>query len=274
MPKTDMAFGFLDLPPEIRNMVYRYTLVDHSATIPITTYLTPEKHMRVQKDQYEVKPFSDTRLGVRLLGVCRQVYEEAMPTLYGANHFLCINMGALDAFLGAIGEAIKHIELISLAVFFDKSSRLKCGFDKLARATNLKALILEERFLQAMYHHEPVLAVAAWTFYGVAQAWLSATAKKLGGVEHATDLLFFPERFKGRYEGKDGQRFRQPYTHTKDLVDESLGIYRVPKRRGFDKVWKPEHEALFRTEVRKMFPSEVEDKDEDRDNWKGGRFPF
>jgi hypothetical protein len=165
--------------------------------------------------------------------------------VYSANHFLFIDRRTLEVFLEAIGEGVKHIELISLTTWTGNVN-MRLGFDKLAQASNLKALILEERFLEGMNFYRPTFrkapGVVAGPFNHIAHAWLSMMATNLGGVEHAMDLLFFPKRFRGRYEGKDGQRFRQPYSHGKDLSGHGPSP---------DRMWDLGDEAVFRTEVLK-----------------------
>ena len=60
------GFRFLELPGEVRNTLYRHILVR-------------DRHVRMPCDSLEIS--------VQILRLCRQVFEEAPPILYGENFF-------------------------------------------------------------------------------------------------------------------------------------------------------------------------------------------
>lgn len=76
-----MPVSFFTLPPEIRNRVYDLSLCIDGEICPIGWGL----HNRWQ----HVGPSSGTGqvISATLLRTCRQVYHEAVPILYGKNHF-------------------------------------------------------------------------------------------------------------------------------------------------------------------------------------------
>ncbi|CAK1366783.1 hypothetical protein CB0940_10152 [Cercospora beticola] len=68
VPKTKKYAGFLDLPAELRNDIYRLIFVTENATI---NFATPDNFSR----------------SAALLRTCRQVYEEGRSILYSENAF-------------------------------------------------------------------------------------------------------------------------------------------------------------------------------------------
>ena len=65
--KDQSYAGFLDIPPEIRNQIYR--------------------HVFVAKDHFNFDSPSNFSRGAAFLRTCKQVYEEGRSILYSENHF-------------------------------------------------------------------------------------------------------------------------------------------------------------------------------------------
>lgn len=65
--------GFLDIPAEIRNQIYR--------------------HVFVAEDHFNFDSPSNFSRGAAFLRTCKQVYEEARSILYSENHFLFVRRG-------------------------------------------------------------------------------------------------------------------------------------------------------------------------------------
>ena len=94
-PKEEQQlFRFLDLPPEMRNMIYKFALVeDKGSLIDITPDLKPPG----------------------LLSVCRQMREECLQIWYRQNTFI-IQMYDCDASLKMAFE--KHLARLGLNKLF------------------------------------------------------------------------------------------------------------------------------------------------------------
>ncbi|KAL8717685.1 MAG: hypothetical protein Q9225_005093 [Loekoesia sp. 1 TL-2023] len=76
-----LPLSFLTLPPEIKNMIYRELLVS-SAPIKKPHKLVCAKR-NIMLDSFQpVKDIDST-----ILRVCRSIYDEALPVLYGQNTF-------------------------------------------------------------------------------------------------------------------------------------------------------------------------------------------
>lgn len=133
-PHADLSrekahFPFLKLPAEIRNMIYKLTLVTDSWVMisdmspPDFECLQDSRHplqrtpylMNVHDAEYceetSVQPYNCTTYGykwchcegkingISLLSVCRQVNTEAVPILYGRNKFALRSAQAIIPFL-------------------------------------------------------------------------------------------------------------------------------------------------------------------------------
>ncbi|KAG8527358.1 uncharacterized protein KY384_007510 [Bacidia gigantensis] len=85
-----MKLGFLDLPPEIRTVVYRHLLVRHKRI------LWPQKVIGAWLLLETIVPKwcwgplhrgHDYDLQSAILATCKTIYQEALPVLYGENVF-------------------------------------------------------------------------------------------------------------------------------------------------------------------------------------------
>ena len=77
---TGMAFPFLQLPPEIRNMIYRHLLAGTRVNFIRTANADTG---------YTVHSPND-RLHSEILRVSSMIYKEAVPILYSENRFCCL----------------------------------------------------------------------------------------------------------------------------------------------------------------------------------------
>ncbi|KAK5699345.1 hypothetical protein LTR17_023314 [Elasticomyces elasticus] len=130
---TNNAIGFLDLPPEIRSVIYGLALRlekplqlnGRLGSPPSVVNYVYSPHLYIlygKEDEIEhVQPAHPTtpNLNVNLLQVSRQVYDEAVPILYGANTFAFSAIGRasdalLHSFLQEIGTSRKHLRHIKL----------------------------------------------------------------------------------------------------------------------------------------------------------------
>ncbi|KAK4960318.1 hypothetical protein LTR10_003213 [Elasticomyces elasticus] len=126
------TIGFLDLPPEIRNIVYGLAL-HHEEPLQldgdppqVVNYIHDEPY-RFLDDDFEPPHLPTPYLNVSLLLVSRQVYAEAVPMLYGSNTIAFSarytpSERPLYAFLLHIGTSRKYLRRIKVRSFGNYST--------------------------------------------------------------------------------------------------------------------------------------------------------
>jgi hypothetical protein len=131
--QSTTTFPFLDLPPEIRNMIYRYLLKSAKPIKPPGFQTLYELRVRLSKDNRVIR---DNKLGIAC--VCRQIKDEALAFYFGSNTFKFSYVQNMATFLYSIGgERRKHIRNIS----FDYSGLEAFeAFILLGKCANLKQL--------------------------------------------------------------------------------------------------------------------------------------
>ena len=119
-------FVFLDLPGEIRNLIYEHMFVLRDATIKIEPYRS-KRHPHRLFDA-TIHP----SLSVTLFRTCRQVYEEAASVLYGKHIFHAEVTNArhplFDLSKAMLGQTpVRHVKKldIKIAVYRDGLASLE-----------------------------------------------------------------------------------------------------------------------------------------------------
>ncbi|KAK5121645.1 hypothetical protein LTR85_004817 [Meristemomyces frigidus] len=153
-------FRFLDLPPELRGMVYDLLLQQPEERIIMDTYKpvgqprrpvragfrSKHTHKRMQWDKLRGKWVGQKASNFSLLRVNQQLREEAAAVVYGNHTFACSDMAAMLIFLETIGGMRKHLRHVKLGLWHNyQESKTRPIFDLLKEAKGLRTLEIEHR---------------------------------------------------------------------------------------------------------------------------------
>ena len=170
----EKPFPFMELPPELRDMIYEIALTDvngisivsktkaYRRTVcraPIFDSECRRYRQRtytrginglVSEDGHEELAPQERSLVPNILAVSKQIHKEAISVLYGQN-FIIEDTDALHRFLGIIGlrnqQRLSSLNVHSFCEGRNKKIINHCAFMSLAGATNLKTLRLSnDRF--------------------------------------------------------------------------------------------------------------------------------
>lgn len=144
---------FMDLPAELRNMVYEFIFTEHK-DIAITTFTSKYtsrrpsregfKHYHLHKgmvwDTRKGKWIGQTPSAHSLLGVSRQIQAEAAPVAYGDNEFAFDTLQSMKTFLDSIGSMCQLLKHVGLRCVGYHKSVASSAFHRLKPANNLKSL--------------------------------------------------------------------------------------------------------------------------------------
>lgn len=192
-----VPFRFLDLPPELRNMIYGYTFNGYGSNGPskIDIHATSEKT--------ELFGWYDTcfegskptmRLG--LLTTCRKIHKETASLFYGSQTFQ-IRTNQLYHFLSRLPLHIKYIRKVEISQPYSLSQppmgKLKKGL----------------RLLTGMEHLEH-LQIDTWNLGARSTEWyalllkefLSTMQEKVNDREALCRKITFAKDYKGTLDDK------------------------------------------------------------------------
>ena len=158
--KKEQSFRFLDLPAELRDMIYEMTLADANGVSirgyqyghrrvahrgPVyapDSYTRTYRGRRLKDGQNEVRPIS-TDFIPGLLAVNKQINAEAINYLYG-HEFVFENTTALHSFLAPMSarnkKRLKSLEIMAWGQSGEAKGHNYSGLTLLSGATNLKSL--------------------------------------------------------------------------------------------------------------------------------------
>lgn len=161
-PTKEKSFRFLDLPAELRDMIYEKTLADANG-VGIVAAQAGHRHVAIRGEVFteqdlRYRPYSrfkqakqgaielapiSTSFVPALLAVNKQVNAEGINYLYGQN-FIFKDTTALHSFLAPIGtrnqQRLENIEVMAWGQSGVSKGNNHAAFTLLAAATNLKSL--------------------------------------------------------------------------------------------------------------------------------------
>jgi hypothetical protein len=208
LPKSKV-FPFLQLPAEIRNIIYYYTLADASGIMLMGTFkhrrrtvqrVSAETLSRLRdagsyrysssnrvKDDERADSKEQVALVPSLLPVCKQIYKESCDILYG-NEFIFSDSFALYSFLINLGPSclkrLKHLRIIEWAYGRGMKGYNHSCFAALVWATNIETFHLD-----SLTCRSDDAKGAATQFYRNAFPWLEAIGVAKEKVDFGADVL-------------------------------------------------------------------------------------
>ncbi|KAF2825884.1 hypothetical protein CC86DRAFT_351960 [Ophiobolus disseminans] len=223
LPKSKI-FPFMELPAEIRCMIYTYALSDPTGINLVATF--KNRRRTVERISAEAQAgIKDTRryysanrinedirtnyadpvsLSPCLLAVSKQIHQEGRDVLY-ANDFAFTDSFALYSFMLNIGPTaarnLKSLRLMGWGYGRGMKAYNHSCFAVLAWATNLDKLTIDTT---PGYSSNP--KGAAEQLYRDAFPWLEAMGSAKGKVDAALDVLELPESALENYHAIPGQR--------------------------------------------------------------------
>lgn len=149
------CFRFLDLPPELRGMIYDLLLQEPEgiairthkpvglARRPVRSTFRTAAHKEMQWDKLSGKWIGQKPSNFSLLRVNRQIRDEAAAVAYGNHAFNFSDMAATVIFLETIGSMRKHLRHIGLYLAQYKHGKAPRIFSLLKDAEGLCSLRID-----------------------------------------------------------------------------------------------------------------------------------
>lgn len=201
------TFPFLELPPELRNKIYGYCLVDPDEIV-LRSKTKNFRRSIVRTDSEGVGVRKEPRQELRpaILAVCSQIYEEASPLLYGQSIHVDDTM-TLHAFIACTS----HRNRLLLREIVVHSWGMGRGAHKamnhpaltlLATCTNLEHVFFACQIHWGSYHrNENTIKLVARQLYRDGFHFLEAIGAARGNQDAAIDVVEIHENHYGQFPG-------------------------------------------------------------------------
>jgi hypothetical protein len=213
--KAEKPFPFMELPPELRDMIYEYALTevdDVGIATRTKAYRRTVCRALIQDEDYNYRqrqrymqratgrgkpkpgqvPDEEPRSYIllsNLLAVSQQIHHEAVNILYGQD-LKFHDADALHRFLAIIGprnqKRLHSVEILNFCTGRNKRTLNHCAFMSLAGATNLKTLRLNRADFRG--YHSSAKGFARG-LYGNAHFFLEAYGDANGRRDAAIDII-------------------------------------------------------------------------------------
>lgn len=149
---TAGGFRLMDLPPEIRNLIYSFMVEADDCKVRITTSKKVHEPRRPalgggKWDAGSKRRVAPSALYSTILRTSKQVLREAAPILYGTNHFSFNGFGTLQIFLDRIGSMRKYLRFIRMDTSGFQRSKVRTSLNMLKDATDLRMLSFDHENL-------------------------------------------------------------------------------------------------------------------------------
>lgn len=211
LQKQYKIFPFLELPADIRNIVYTYALTDASGinfvavqrnqrrcvervsqkTLSLVSH--GQSHYQSKRTNDNVEDVEDTSMSLvpSLLAVNKQIHQEGCHILYG-NELVFANTSALYAFMINIGPVnalyLKKMRLKGWGYGRTSKAYNNACFAVLVWATNLQKFFIDTKIGWCTRPKR-----AAQHFYRDAFPWLEVVGNAKGNFDAALDILDLSE---------------------------------------------------------------------------------
>ncbi|KAK5720508.1 hypothetical protein LTR17_014909 [Elasticomyces elasticus] len=179
--KITEYFPFMELPPELRQMVYEIVLLEeNSRNIDIDSYKPSGlsrrpvqsgfrstsrdgPHHGLTWDKSRGKWMGQPPSNMGLLRVSHQVRRETAPVVYGLQTFHCHGMSPMEVFLETIGDMRGYLKHLPIKEYGYKLGKQRSIFSLLRDARSLRSITYPHNLLcagkQEQMYYEHLLTV-------------------------------------------------------------------------------------------------------------------